>query len=142
MIGITITPSHIDYSKIIYEKSIENLVSGDCVILSGFAKELVPVDQGQLKNSIMWKTEQAEGDFNKGGDKPAPDSAKLSDPPKDSGYVGSGLVYAGPVEYGRKDMPNYPRQPYLRPALDYSKKQREARHKQIIDTAIKQAYHG
>ena len=74
--------------------------------------------------------------------KQAPGDSKLSDPPKDSGYVGSGLVYAGPVEYGRADMPNYPRQPYIRPALDYSKNKREARHKQIIDAAIKQAYHG
>lgn len=142
MIGFTMTPSHIDYSKIIDEETIEQIIEGECIILSGFAKELVPVDQGQLKNSIMWKTGKAEGDFNKDGNKTAPDDAKLSNPAESEGYVGSGLVYAGSVEYGRKDMPNYPRQPYLRPAMDYSKKQREARRKEIIDVAIKQEYHG
>jgi hypothetical protein len=142
MIGVTITPSHIDYTKILDNETVENIIQGEIVILSGFAKELVPVDQGQLKNSIMWKSSKEEGDFNKGGDKPAPDSARLSSPPNAEGYAGSGLVYAGPVEYGRKDMPNYPRQPYLRPAIDYSKRQREARRKKIIDLAIKQAYHG
>jgi hypothetical protein len=131
MIGVTITPSHIDYSKIIDEKTVENLIKGDCIIITGFAKELTPVDKGQLKNSIMWKTSKEEGEFNKGGDKIAPESAKISNPPEVTGYVGSNLEYAGAVESGRRDMPNYPRQPYLRPAADYSKKQRDARHKEI-----------
>jgi hypothetical protein len=146
MIGVTITPSHIDYSKIIDEKTVEKLIMGDCIIISGFAKELAPVDTGQLKNSIMWNTSKEEGDFNKGGGETAPDSAKLDKPSSEvEGYVGSGLEYAGAVEYGRKikhPIPNYPMQPYLRPAMDYSKKQREARRKGIINVAIKQAYHG
>lgn len=143
MIGVTITPSHIDYSAIITPEVIEELVVGECVILAGFAKELVPVDKGQLKNSIMWATSKDYGEFNKGGNLPAPPEKMLKFP-KDSteGYVGSGLEYAGPVEYGIKDRPNYPRQPYLRPAIDYSKRQRETRQRGIIRTAIKEAYHG
>jgi len=140
MIGVTIDPSHIDYSKIITPKTVGKLVKGECVILTGFAKELVPVDKGQLKNSIMWATNDDTGGFNQGGDEPAPISARLRKPGDDSGYVGSNLEYAGPVEYGRKDMPNYPRQPYLRPAIDYSKGAREARRKSVIKTAIKEAY--
>lgn len=140
MTGFTMTPSHIDYSKIIDDETVEDLIKGDCIIITGFAKELAPVALGQLKNSIMWKTSKEEGEFNKGGDKPAPDSAKISDPPEITGYVGSNLEYAGAVEGGRRDMPNYPRQPYLRPAADYSKKQRDARHKGIIDVKIKEAY--
>jgi len=140
MIGVTITPFHIDYSKIIDEKTVEKLVTGECVILTGFAKELVPVDKGQLKNSIMWKTHGTEGEFNKGGGDVAPESAKISSPDGTEGYVGSNLEYAGPVEYGRKDQPNYPRQPYLRPAIDYSKKAREARRSGVIKAAIKAAY--
>lgn len=142
MIGVTITPSHIDYSKIIDAGTVAELITGECVILTGFAKELVPVDKGQLKNSIMWKTTESDGGFNEGGDKPAPNSAELGNPPDKTGYVGSGLEYAGPVEYGRKDMPNYPRQPYLRPAIDYSKKPREARRNKMVETAIKEAYNG
>jgi hypothetical protein len=80
----------------------------------------------------MWATDQDEGGH-EGGD-------KLSTPPEATGYVGSGLEYAGAVEYGRKDMPNYPRQPYLRPAIDYSKKKRDARRRGIIRTAIKEAF--
>jgi hypothetical protein len=149
MIGVTITPSHIDYSKIITPAVVENILIGECIILAGYSKELVPVDKGQLKNSIMWAISTKSGGFNEGietgtpGKLAAPFSAWLKWP-KDSltGYVGSGLEYAGAVEYGRSDMPSYPRQPYFRPAIDYSKKQREARQKGIIRTAIQAAYHG
>jgi hypothetical protein len=163
MIGVTITPSHIDYSKIIDEKTVEKLIKGECVILTGFAKELAPVDYGQLKNSIMWATSKESDGLNKGGGGPSGGVIKLTkkgkvkkrkyksatvsafnyiESPNDSdiGYVGSNLEYAGAVEYGRRDMKNYPRQPYLRPAIDYSKKVREARRKVIINAAIKAAY--
>lgn len=135
MTGSGITPSHIDYEAILTPDVVENLIIGECVILSGFAKEIVQIDTGQLKNSIMWATAKSEGNH-QGGDKMTP-------PGEDAiGYVGSGLEYAGPVEYGRKDMPNYPRQPYLRPAIDYSKKVRESRRKGVIKMAIKEAYNG
>ena len=142
MIGVTITPSQIDYSKIITPETVEKMIVGECVILTGFAKELVPVDKGELKNSLMWTTNDNEGGFNDGsGATPAPPDAKIDRPNDDiTGYCGSGSDHAGPVEFGRKDMPSYPRQPYLRPAVDYSKKQRETRRQGIIKTAIKQAY--
>jgi hypothetical protein len=134
VIGVTITPSQIDYSKIITSEVVEKLIVGECVILTGFAKELVPVDTGQLKNSIMWATDKDEGGHEGG--------SKISKPPAETGYVGSSLEYAGPAEYGIKDRPKYPRQPYLRPAIDYSKRQREARQRGVIRTAIKEAYNG
>ena len=37
---------------------------------------------------------------------------------KDGVAIGTDVVYAAAVEYGRPDMKNYPIQPYLRPALD------------------------
>jgi len=149
MIGVTITPSHIDYSKILTPEVVENILMGECIVLTSFAKELVPVDKGQLKNSIMWATAKNGGGFNEGMETGTP--GKLAAPfsawmkwPKDSftAYVGSGLEYAGAVEYGRADMPSYPRQPYFRPAIDYSKAKREARQKKIIRLAIQAAYHG
>jgi len=141
MIGITITPSHIDYSKIIDEKTVDKIIKGECVILSGFAKELVPVDTGQLKSSIMWATANEKGGLNEGGGEPT-SAFNYIDPPneKETGYVGSHLEYAGPVEYGRADMPQYPRQPYLRPAIDYSKRARELRRGTILRASIKAAY--
>jgi phage gpG-like protein len=141
MIGVTITPSHIDYSKILDDKAIENIIMGECIVLRSFAVELAPIKDGQLKNSIMWKTSKNKGSLNQGeGGKLH--TSEISDPPENEGYVGSNLEYAGPVEYGRRDMKNYPRQPYLRPAVDYSKPKREARRKKIINLAIKAAYHG
>lgn len=143
MIGVTITPSHIDYSAILTPEVVEKIIVGECVILTGFAKELVPVDTGQLKSSIMWATDAQRGGLNEGGGEPT-SAFNFLDPPDSEGvgYVGSHLEYAGPVEYGIKDRPNYPRQPYLRPAIDYSKRQREARQRGVIRTAIKEAYHG
>jgi len=139
MIGVTITPSHIDYSKIITPETVEKLIVEECVILRSFAVELAPIKDGQLKNSIMWKTSKTKGGLNQAGAK-TPHNSEISEPGQDEGYVGSNLEYAGPVEYGRKDMPNYPRQPYLRPAIDYSKKVRETRRAVIIRAAIKEAY--
>lgn len=141
MIGLTITPSQIDYSKIITPETVEKLIVGECVILTSFAKELVPVDTGQLKSSVMWATQDDDGGLNEGGGEPTSAFNYLDKPNEpDEGYVGSHLEYAGPVEFGIKDKPNYPRQPYLRPAVDYSKSQREARRGKVINTAIKEAY--
>ncbi|MBE3143211.1 MAG: hypothetical protein IMZ61_04705 [Planctomycetes bacterium] len=137
MIGFSISPSQIDYSKILESKQVENLIVGECVIITGFAKELAPVKEGQFKNSIMWRMGDKEGGFNQGGDKPAP--GKIAVPPARTGHIGSHLEYAGPIEWGRVDMPNYPRQPTFRPAIDYSRKQREDRRKRIIDKAIRDA---
>jgi len=139
MTGFTITPSHIDYSKIIDEETVEKLIKGECIILRSFAVELAPIKDGQLKNSIMWKTAKEKGGLNEARGK-TPHNEEITEPQEKEGYVGSNLEYAGPVEYGIKDKPNYPRQPYLRPAIDYSKKVRETRRAGIIKTAIKEAY--
>lgn len=143
MTGVTFTPSHIDYSKILDDDAIEKLIVGECIILTGFAKEITPIDTGELKSSIMWATERRDGGLNEGGDT-ATSAFNYIDKPTDKnvGYVGSHLEYAGAVEYGRKDMPQYPAQPYLRPAIDYSKKVRESRRRSIIKAKIKDAYRG
>jgi len=142
MIGVTITPSHIDYSKILSDKTEHDLVMGDCIIILAAAKENTIRDTGELVNSEMWAMSDGEGGFNDGsGRDPAPTDARLRKPnQKNVGYVGSNSDHAGPVEYGIKDKPNYPRQPYLRPALDGTKKEREARHGGIIKTSIDNAY--
>jgi hypothetical protein len=66
MIGVTITPSHIDYSKIIDDKVIDDLIMGECVILTSYAKEFVPIDTGQLRASVMWATKNDQGGLNQG----------------------------------------------------------------------------
>jgi hypothetical protein len=137
------TASQMSYRDIISDEVAEKLVVGECVILTGFAKELVPVDTGELKSSVMWATQKDDGGLNEGGGKQTSAFNYLDKPLEEhTGHVGSHLEYAGPVEYGRKDMPNYPRQPYLRPAIDYSVRQREAKRQKTIGLAIKAAYHG
>jgi len=54
MIGMTITPSHIDYSKILSDKTEHDLVMGDCIIILAQMKENTIRDTGDLVNSEMW----------------------------------------------------------------------------------------
>lgn len=61
------------------------------------AKQLVPVDTGALKQSLGAEPQS---------------STEI--------WIGSDKVYAPVVEYGRLDMPNYPIQPYLTPAMAQS----------------------
>lgn len=101
MIEITKNP---DVQKIINE-GIEAGIIQLCTNVRNQAVELAPVKDGELKGSIIWKTERAGS----GG--------KLNDvkDPKDlDGYVGSPLDYAVYQEFGTRYIPP---QPYLRPAI-------------------------
>jgi hypothetical protein len=72
-----------------------------------------PVDEGRLRNSIMWKTADKEGGFNdQSGDLA---SEKINVVPKEyEAYVGTRVRYAPYVEFGTRQMAP---QPYLRPAI-------------------------
>jgi HK97 gp10 family phage protein len=72
------------------------------------AKALAPVDKGQLKGSIMWKTSKESGGHT--------DGPQLNKRPSGlSAVVGSGLLYSIYQEYGTRKMAA---KPYLRPAVD------------------------
>ena len=78
------------------------------------AKRLCPVDLGQLRNSIMWKTQNREGGLNDSGGEAAEN--EITDVPKKAeGYVGANLLHAIYQEFGTRNMPA---QPYLRIAID------------------------
>jgi hypothetical protein len=81
--------------------------------MEGQAALLAPVDQGNLRNSITIKTDSNEEQVGS-----SPDGLKYK-PTAYEGVIGSAAEYAAAVEFGRPDMPNYPAQPYLRPALDW-----------------------
>lgn len=66
--------------------------------IQGHAERIVPVDTFALQESLDTEVERT-----------APGAAAVR--------VGSNLDYALTVEKGRRDMPNYPVQPYLAPAL-------------------------
>lgn len=75
---------------------------------------LAPVDMGQLRNSIMYKTPVTSGGFNDGSGEPAPKQITVI-PREDEAYVGTNLEYAPYQEFGTRKMAP---QPFLRPAID------------------------
>lgn len=86
--------------KIEMEKSmIEGLVKASTLVQST-SKSLAPVDTGNLKGSIT----------------------RTVRPNKLEAEVGTNVEYAPYVEFGLRNNPNYPKQPYLRPALNNNKR--------------------
>ena len=78
------------------------------------AKALAPVDTGQLRNSIMYKTPVKSGGHNDSGGEQS--KAVISVNPRiGEAYVGANLDHAIYQEFGTR---NIPPQPYLRPAID------------------------
>ena len=65
-------------------------------LVQGTAKTLAPVDTGDLRGSIV----------------------KAVEKPTLKGTVATNKEYAAYVEFGLRSNPNYPIQPYMRPALD------------------------
>lgn len=87
------------------------------VAIAAQAKQLAPVNKrigfgGQLRNSIGYKTEKAEGGYNDSpGDRA---SQRIGSRPKTGeAFVGTSVEYAAEQEFGTK---RFPAQPYLRPA--------------------------
>lgn len=84
------------------------------------AAHLVPVDKGDLRDSISIATNKNRASHGAsaflaeegGGEVQAPSSDYV-------GVGGSVKEYAMATEFGRADMPNYPAQPWARPALDW-----------------------
>lgn len=101
------------YSDYVNPDIMERVIWSALVAIQGQAVDLVPVDQGNLRDSITIKTNKQTKQHGT-----SPDGLKSS-PGQLEGIVGSAAEYARAVEQGRDDMPNYPAQPYLRPALDW-----------------------
>lgn len=97
---------------------ISKSIESTCAAIAGQAVAMCPVDLGQLRNSIMWKTKEEADGFNKSGDKLAPDNQKLSLEPKDGeGYVGTNSDH-WIIEFGTVKQVA---QPFLRPAGEWAK---------------------
>lgn len=108
------------YKDMVSPENMEKAIWQAILAIRGQAVALAPTDTGALRNSVMVATEKREYGFNRAQGEAAPDSAKIEKPTEDMvGYVGTGMEYGAAVEYGRPDMPNYPAQPYLRPAAAY-----------------------
>lgn len=95
-----------DAKKAAMNATVQNNLSIGIAVASQ-AKALAPVDMGQLRNSIMWKTLQAKGG-NDGAE------GLKSQPASNEVYVGSAVEHAVYQEFGTRYIPG---QPYLRPAI-------------------------
>ncbi len=111
--------------KTINGKPLKGLKEGNeatleavAALVTAQAKVLAPVNKqpgmgGQLRNSIMWKTNRDSGGFNDGSGDVAQEEISVL-PKPDEAYVGVNLNYAIYQEFGTRYMaPN----PYLRPAI-------------------------
>lgn len=83
------------------DEGIDAAVLKTCAKITTQAKELAPVDKGDLRQSITYSTYLVKGNLN-------------SVPGKREGYVGSMLDYAVYQEFGTRKMRP---QPFLRPAI-------------------------
>lgn len=99
--------------KIAVKKGNEAAILKMAALLTAQAKSLAPVDMGQLRNSIMYRTPAGEGGFNDGGRQKS-DRKIDSRPSPGSAFVGINLDYAIYQEFGTRKMKA---QPYMRPAI-------------------------
>lgn len=72
------------------------------------------VDTGNLRDSITIANNQKSEQVG-----PSPDKMQYRPFSDYEGAIGTACEYAAAKEFGRPDMPNYPADPYLRPALDF-----------------------
>jgi HK97 gp10 family phage protein len=92
------------------EQGLKSGILETCIEMIKEAKALAPWEEGRLRNSIMYKTLEAEGGFNDSGSEKA--DKKLEVSPKNlEAFVGSNLGYATYQEMGTRFMPP---QPFLR----------------------------
>lgn len=75
-------------------------MSKACLLVLADAKRYCPVDTGRLRASLAHEIEMSKDGV--------------------TGRVGTNVKYGVYVEYGTSN-PNYPKQPYLRPALEKNK---------------------
>lgn len=127
-----------NYRDILSPDNLEKAIYKTCLAIEAQAVALCPVDKGQLRNSIMTVTENNTHGFNTKAKEKAPDSAIISSPGDYEGAVGTGLEYAAAVEFGRPDMPNYPAQPYLRPAAMIIKARQKGVPRDELNRVVKE----
>lgn len=83
------------------------------------AKLNVPVDFGQLRNTIMFRTKGKQGGFNDSSGEQAPANHRLPAPAEnDAAFFGSNSDHAVYPEFGTRYMVA---QPYFRPAVEILK---------------------
>lgn len=90
-----------------FKKIDAKAVTAIAIKVTSQAKDLAPVDDGLLRNSLMWKTSQASGLLEEGA--PIDDTVSADN----EALVGSSVEYAVYQEFGTRFMAP---KPFLRPA--------------------------
>jgi HK97 gp10 family phage protein len=130
-----------DYPGIIRKVQERFLVEAG-VMVQGAAVSLAPIDSGNLKGSITWRTEKQQGAFNVEGNNKT--GTMISGPSggqmqmvKASGgdevHVGTNVEYAEYVEYGAGGRAA---QPYMRPAIDENRRNLVRRLAELVKAEI------
>lgn len=104
------------YSDLLKPEVLEPAIWKSLLAIEGQAVEKCPValvNGGNLRDSITIATNKSKKQHG-----PSEDGLQ-GGASVNQGVIGSAAVYAGAVEFGRPDMPNYPAQPFLRPAVDW-----------------------
>lgn len=104
------------YSDILKPEVLEPALWKSLLAIEAQAVEHCPValiNGGNLRNSITIATAKSKKQHG------ASEDGLSGNARENQGVIGSAAVYAGAVEFGRPDMPNYPAQPFLRPAVDW-----------------------
>ena len=126
------------YEELLSPDRMEKAIYKVLMQLHAQAILLVPVDSGQLRNSLSYGTKKRNAGFNKEAGDKANDSARVEYPDSDYvGVMGTNIEYAAAVEFGRPDMPAYPMQPYMRPAAAIVKQKAGIISKEELDREIK-----
>ena len=104
-----------DYKRMI-EQAGRRFAPAAGIVVRGQAVALVPVQTGNLKGSLTWRTQGADGGF-EGGNR---SGTMISDPPDPyTVHVGTNVEYAEHVEYGTR---RSVAKPYLRTAIDATRR--------------------
>jgi phage gpG-like protein len=112
-----------DYKRMI-EQAGQKFAPAAGIIVRGQAAALAPVQTGNLRGSLTWRTNKSDGGFD-GGNR---SGTMITEPMDDyTVYVGTNVEYAEYVEYGRDvgegdAAMHVGERAYLRPAIDVNRK--------------------
>ena len=101
----------------------------------GYAKDDCPVDTGRLRNSITYKTTDAQGTPNaSGGEHARPsDYSPHSNAEKNAVYIGTNVEYAQAVEYSDKPEHETGKAHFLRDSAT----QHSEHYRKIMEASLK-----
>ena len=121
------------------DDGVKKLLLKQAIGITSQAKRLVATDTGQLKNSIMYKTNFGqEGGLNdSSGEQAGTSLAEISER-EPTAYVGTNVEHGVYEEFGTRNRKKA-LQPFLRPAIDIVNNRGKGKVDDILNDAMKRA---